>query len=63
MKQIIKSILDSDLYKFTQQYMVIKLTMINGVPVVKLSDSPGKAIGDKKMVEVMKYIHIDNCKF
>ena len=63
MKQIIKSILDSDLYKFTQQYMVIKLTMINGVPVVKLSDSPGKAIGDKKMVEVMKYINIDNCKF
>jgi nicotinate phosphoribosyltransferase len=38
--------------------MVIKLTMINGVHVVKLSDSPGKAIGDPKMVEIMKYIHL-----
>jgi len=42
--------------------MVIKLTMANGVPVVKLSDSPGKAIGDLKMVEIMKYIHIENYK-
>ena len=42
--------------------MVIKLTEINGVPVVKLSDSPGKAIGDSKMVEIMKYIHFDNYK-
>jgi nicotinate phosphoribosyltransferase len=40
--------------------MVIKLTMINGIPVVKLSDSPGKAIGDEKMVEIMKYIHFSN---
>lgn len=39
--------------------MVIKMTMANGVPVVKLSDSPGKAIGDSKMVEIMKYLHID----
>lgn len=38
--------------------MVIKLTMINGIAVVKLSDSPGKAIGDPKMVEIMKYIHL-----
>lgn len=38
--------------------MVIKLTMANGIPVVKLSDSPGKAIGDSKMVEIMKYIHL-----
>jgi nicotinate phosphoribosyltransferase len=38
--------------------MVIKLTMIDGIPVVKLSDSPGKAIGDPKMVEIMKYIHL-----
>jgi len=38
--------------------MVIKLTMINNIPVVKLSDSPGKAIGDPKMVEIMKYIHL-----
>lgn len=42
--------------------MVIKLTEANGVHVVKLSDSPGKAIGDAKMVEIMKYIHIDNYK-
>jgi nicotinate phosphoribosyltransferase len=40
--------------------MVIKLTEANGIPVVKLSDSPGKAIGDVKMVEIMKYIHINN---
>lgn len=40
--------------------MVIKLTMIDGVPVVKLSDSPGKAIGDPKMIEIMKYIHFEN---
>jgi nicotinate phosphoribosyltransferase len=38
--------------------MVIKLVMIDGVCVVKLSDSPGKAIGDPKMVEIMKYIHL-----
>lgn len=37
--------------------MVIKLTEANGIPVVKLSDTPEKAIGDPKMVEVMKYIH------
>jgi len=37
--------------------MVIKLTNIDGIPVVKLSDSDGKEIGDKKMVDVMKYIH------
>jgi nicotinate phosphoribosyltransferase len=40
--------------------MVIKLTMANGIPVVKLSDSPGKAIGDPKMIEIMIYIHIKN---
>ena len=38
--------------------MVIKLTEANGIPVVKLSDSPGKAIGDPKMLEIMKYIHL-----
>lgn len=43
--------------------MVIKLTLANGVPVVKLSDSIGKAIGDPKMVEIMKYIHFDNYNF
>ena len=46
--------------KSSPMNMVIKLTEINGVPVVKLSDSPGKAIGDTKMVEIMKYIHIKN---
>ena len=46
--------------KSSPMNMVIKLTEINGVPVVKLSDSPGKAIGDSKMVEIMKYIHFDN---
>ena len=42
--------------------MVIKLTMIDGIPVVKLSDSPGKVIGDEKMVEIMKYIHFQYYK-
>ena len=40
--------------------MVIKLTMIDDIPVVKLSDSPGKAIGDPKMIDIMTYIHF-NC--
>lgn len=38
--------------------MVIKLVEVNGVPVVKLSDNPIKAIGDPKMIEIMKYLHI-----
>lgn len=37
--------------------MVIKLASADGIPVVKLSDSPGKAIGDPKMVDIMKYLH------
>jgi nicotinate phosphoribosyltransferase len=40
--------------------MVIKLTMINGVHVVKLSDNPAKAIGDKKMIKIMRYIHFND---
>ena len=52
----------SELTKSIPMNMVIKMTMINGVPVVKLSDSPGKAIGDPKMIEIMKYIHIENYK-
>jgi len=40
--------------------MVIKMTMADGIPVVKLSDTPSKAIGDPKMVEIMKYIHFFN---
>jgi nicotinate phosphoribosyltransferase len=43
--------------------MVIKLTMIDGIPVVKLSDSPGKAIGDSKMIEIMMYIHFNHYNF
>lgn len=36
--------------------MVIKLYSINSVPVVKLSDNPGKATGDKDALRVAKYI-------
>jgi nicotinate phosphoribosyltransferase len=32
--------------------MVIKLNSVNGVPVVKLSDSPSKATGDKDALRV-----------
>lgn len=35
--------------------MVIKLAKCNGVPVVKLSDSPGKAIGDKDALRVARW--------
>ena len=38
--------------------MVIKMTEAEGVPVVKLSDNVGKAIGDSKMIEVMRYINV-----
>lgn len=37
--------------------MVIKLRDVNGIPVVKLSDTPTKAIGDETMVKIMKHIH------
>lgn len=40
--------------------MVIKLTKINNIPVIKLSDSSDKANGDPKMIEIMKYIHLYN---
>lgn len=36
--------------------MVIKLTQMNGVPVVKLSDDPGKAIGDQDAVRVVNWM-------
>ena len=36
--------------------MVIKLYEINGIPVVKLSDSPTKAIGDKDALRVAKWV-------
>ena len=35
--------------------MVIKLRDVNGIPVVKLSDSPGKAIGDADAIRVAKW--------
>lgn len=37
--------------------MVIKLSEINGMPAVKLSDDKGKEIGDPDAVRVMKWIH------
>ena len=55
--------ISSSILKSKAMNMVIKLIMIDGVPVVKLSDSPGKAIGDSKMIEFMKYIHFENYKF
>jgi len=42
--------------------MVIKLIMIDEIPVCKLSDTEGKEIGDLHMIELMKYIHIKNYK-
>jgi nicotinate phosphoribosyltransferase len=36
--------------------IVIKLWSINGVPVVKLSDSPGKTMGDPEAVKVTNWI-------
>lgn len=50
---IIKSLLDTDLYKFTMLYMgqtplniVLKLVECNGQSVAKISDSPGKTMTD-----------------
>jgi len=37
--------------------MVIKLSEINGMPAVKLSDDKGKEMGDPDAVRVMKWIH------
>lgn len=50
--------ISNPLEKSNPMNMVIKLSEIDGIPVVKLSDSPGKEIGDPKMVEIMKYLHI-----
>jgi len=36
--------------------IVIKMYSLNGVPVVKLSDSPGKATGDPDAIRVAKWI-------
>jgi len=35
--------------------IVIKLIAIDGIPVIKLSDDPGKAIGDPKAINVAKW--------
>jgi len=35
--------------------MVIKMDTCNGIPVVKLSDTPTKAIGDKDALRVAKW--------
>lgn len=50
---IIKSLLDTDLYKFTMLHMgqtplniVLKLGECNGQSVAKISDSPGKTMTD-----------------
>jgi nicotinate phosphoribosyltransferase len=37
--------------------MVIKLVALDGIPVVKLSDDPGKVSGDRDAVRVARYVH------
>ena len=37
--------------------MVIKLFAVDGIPVVKLSDSPTKASGDSDAVRVARWVH------
>lgn len=36
--------------------MVIKLVLINSIPVIKLSDNSSKSIGDPKTIESVKYL-------
>jgi len=48
--------------KSSPMNMVIKLVEIDGIPVVKISDSPGKSIGDEEMLKVMMYIHFGDKK-
>lgn len=36
--------------------IVIKLNRVNGIPVVKLSDSPGKAMGDRDALRVTRWL-------
>ena len=47
--------LTNDIPNTTPANIVIKLVEINGIPVVKLSDTPGKAIGDPRAIEVAKW--------
>jgi len=37
--------------------IVMKLRSVNGLPVVKLGDDPGKATGDRDALRVARYIH------
>lgn len=39
--------------------IVIKLWRVNGIPVVKLSDTPEKAIGEPDAIRVANYIHFN----
>jgi nicotinic acid phosphoribosyltransferase len=36
--------------------IVIKMAAIDGIPVVKLSDDAGKALGDPEALQVVKWI-------
>ena len=47
--------LTNDVPGTTPANIVIKLVEINDIPVVKLSDDPGKAIGDSKAIDVAKW--------
>jgi nicotinate phosphoribosyltransferase len=47
--------LTNDIPETTPANIVIKMVEINGIPVVKLSDDPGKAIGDPKAIDVAKW--------
>jgi len=47
--------LTNDVPGTTPANIVIKLVEIDGIPVVKLSDDPGKAIGDPKAIDVAKW--------
>ena len=37
--------------------VVMKLTRVNGLPVVKLGDDAGKATGDRDALRVARYVH------
>jgi len=45
----------NDIPKVQPLNIVIKLRQINGIDVVKLSEDPGKAMGDKKAIEVARW--------
>ena len=45
----------NDIPKVQPLNIVIKLRQINGINVVKLSEDPGKAMGDKKAIEVARW--------